>query len=617
MYTCCPNCNTCFRITKPQLDVAQGHVRCGTCSKVFNAKQYLRNEISGKQGTKPKLPEKKVKPKASPSTRNTPKSKTPKQTKSNPSKKLAVPSSKPQQHSSKNKAENIIPKSPSPSPDIDLFDYTSISRVQDASQPSNKTDFVEQDINDIFEDLESQHALRQPKFTTKQEPQKKPDIIIPENVDTQVNEDVLDEDTAIIDISSSEDDWLKELTADVITNESDRANNSKSPQEDLTEPSTLNKPVEPEEKLPEIPTQEITTQHESNKTARYKYVDPSELLKEEKNIDEILKDMNQQLSLEINTSPDDKPVPLPNTHEFIDSPNKGASKDSSSSTDIITDESDISGMFKHAMYDSKHEPEHKPDSSKSELKDDFESSFLASLDDATLSPGSDTQKNTKSPKASPIKNDTTSEVSIKTAKPTPTVAKDDFNLDIETNLSELPGSEDEVPYQLRDDFDEDTSHRSTKIWSLYITATIALIIFAMLQLIVFRSTDLADSFPSLEPTLGSLCNSLPCRYTGPRDITQIKLLNRDIRIHPKEEKALLITATMVNRAQFKQPYPDIKITLSDLSGDVVARRQFSADKYLKRIYTPLLRMPSGQPVKIALEVIDPGRDAVNFEFTFH
>jgi len=37
MYTLCPHCSTCFRITTEQVNAAQGNVRCGNCGAVFNA----------------------------------------------------------------------------------------------------------------------------------------------------------------------------------------------------------------------------------------------------------------------------------------------------------------------------------------------------------------------------------------------------------------------------------------------------------------------------------------------------------------------------------------------------------------------------------------------------
>ena len=43
MLTQCPECHTVFRITKTQLAVAQGKVRCGRCKHVFNAKDHFQH----------------------------------------------------------------------------------------------------------------------------------------------------------------------------------------------------------------------------------------------------------------------------------------------------------------------------------------------------------------------------------------------------------------------------------------------------------------------------------------------------------------------------------------------------------------------------------------------
>lgn len=54
--TRCPGCQTAFRITTDQLVSRQGMVRCGQCSKVFNALEHLveplpRDEEADAQGT--------------------------------------------------------------------------------------------------------------------------------------------------------------------------------------------------------------------------------------------------------------------------------------------------------------------------------------------------------------------------------------------------------------------------------------------------------------------------------------------------------------------------------------------------------------------------------------
>jgi predicted Zn finger-like uncharacterized protein len=41
LYTRCPDCNTIFRVTEPQLALRDGQVRCGHCRAVFNGREQL------------------------------------------------------------------------------------------------------------------------------------------------------------------------------------------------------------------------------------------------------------------------------------------------------------------------------------------------------------------------------------------------------------------------------------------------------------------------------------------------------------------------------------------------------------------------------------------------
>lgn len=157
--------------------------------------------------------------------------------------------------------------------------------------------------------------------------------------------------------------------------------------------------------------------------------------------------------------------------------------------------------------------------------------------------------------------------------------------------------------------------------SLGKTLLMALLILLLLgglgfQVVLFRNVELAHKFPALAPTLSKICARIPCRYSGKVDVSQIKLLNRDVRSDPNQANALLISATFVDKAPFDQPYPIIKITLYDLGGNVVASRRFTPKEYLQKMYNRFLLMESGTPVHITLAVLDPGKDAINFEFTF-
>jgi len=45
MYTRCPTCSTCFRVTDRHLAIANGKVRCGQCQLVFNAPEHAIDNL--------------------------------------------------------------------------------------------------------------------------------------------------------------------------------------------------------------------------------------------------------------------------------------------------------------------------------------------------------------------------------------------------------------------------------------------------------------------------------------------------------------------------------------------------------------------------------------------
>lgn len=186
------------------------------------------------------------------------------------------------------------------------------------------------------------------------------------------------------------------------------------------------------------------------------------------------------------------------------------------------------------------------------------------------------------------------------------------------DIEALPAPEDDIPRALRRSLEmlEQAPRRSLGKTILLSLLSLLLIGGLGFQIVLFRNVELAHMFPKLIPVLTQVCSRVPCRYSGPVDVSQIKLLNRDVRSDPNQANALLISATFVDQAPFDQPYPDIRITLYDLGGNVVASRRFTPKEYLEKMYNRFLLMESGTPVHITLAVLDPGKDAINFEFSF-
>jgi hypothetical protein len=90
---------------------------------------------------------------------------------------------------------------------------------------------------------------------------------------------------------------------------------------------------------------------------------------------------------------------------------------------------------------------------------------------------------------------------------------------------------------------------------------------------------------------------------------------RDLRPHPGAAGALLVTATFRNDAAYPQAWPQLQLSLVNIDGDALGLRRFMPREYLGSEPSSALIGP-GQSASITLEVLDPGKRAVSFEFDF-
>jgi predicted Zn finger-like uncharacterized protein len=118
------------------------------------------------------------------------------------------------------------------------------------------------------------------------------------------------------------------------------------------------------------------------------------------------------------------------------------------------------------------------------------------------------------------------------------------------------------------------------------------------------------------PGLEQLCSLLRCELPLRVDRSRIELINRDVRKHPRVAGALLINATLVNRADFPQSYPILGVTFLNSTGTPVAARRFNPAEYLGEQVDIKAGMPKDSPLQVVLEIEDPGEDAVSFQFEF-
>jgi len=146
----------------------------------------------------------------------------------------------------------------------------------------------------------------------------------------------------------------------------------------------------------------------------------------------------------------------------------------------------------------------------------------------------------------------------------------------------------------------------------------AIVFLALLmatQWVFFNRADLARE-PAWRPGLEQFCKLLYCSLPLQVDLSQLELLNREVRQHPWAEEALLVNATLSNKAEFTQPYPVLELSFSDLGGNPVAVRRFRPPEYVNDSDVIKRGMQPGEPVPVVLEIVDPGTEALSYQFGF-
>ncbi len=170
-----------------------------------------------------------------------------------------------------------------------------------------------------------------------------------------------------------------------------------------------------------------------------------------------------------------------------------------------------------------------------------------------------------------------------------------------------------VPDKFRNEQARPQSVLATVLWSLSILLLMASL---LVEYTWFHKMELLQD-PVLKPLAQKLCEHADCAELEMRDPSLIKMINRNVYTHPNEKQALMVTTTMVNQADYAQPHPDVQIDFSNVRGELIASRRFTPQEYLKIDADSLPPLQSGTTISFGLEIQDPGKEAITYEFSFH
>jgi len=142
-------------------------------------------------------------------------------------------------------------------------------------------------------------------------------------------------------------------------------------------------------------------------------------------------------------------------------------------------------------------------------------------------------------------------------------------------------------------------------------ASVLMLLVAASQTLYFKF-DQWSRTPQWRPYYNQICEIAGCQLPDIQNLQQLSTQHLVVRSHPKLQKALVVDTLMQNHADYQQPFPDLELVFSDLNDNVVASRRFVPTEYLSGELAGQQLMPSHTPIHIALEIADPGPEAVSY-----
>ncbi|HEY3859062.1 MAG TPA: DUF3426 domain-containing protein [Gammaproteobacteria bacterium] len=120
--------------------------------------------------------------------------------------------------------------------------------------------------------------------------------------------------------------------------------------------------------------------------------------------------------------------------------------------------------------------------------------------------------------------------------------------------------------------------------------------------------------PVIGPSLQALYAALGRPLTKPSAVSEWDVGALNVTTDPDSPGALSITGSLTNGAGFVQPWPYLRVVLTDRFGAALRSRDFKPADYLAPGQAGSVLAP-GLAARFRLDIVDPGADAVGFSLT--
>ena len=114
----------------------------------------------------------------------------------------------------------------------------------------------------------------------------------------------------------------------------------------------------------------------------------------------------------------------------------------------------------------------------------------------------------------------------------------------------------------------------------FIAAAVSLLLLLAGQLVFHFRSEVVIAAPSLRPALEKFAGLFDAGIPLPRHVELISIEASDLQSDPVHGNALVLSATLRNRAGYPQEFPALELSLTDTQDAAIARKVFLPDDYL-------------------------------------
>lgn len=149
----------------------------------------------------------------------------------------------------------------------------------------------------------------------------------------------------------------------------------------------------------------------------------------------------------------------------------------------------------------------------------------------------------------------------------------------------------------------------------WISIPLVFIIFGFTNL--YNNKDQYAQSESYRPYITKFCSVFGCDLPDYSNLNYLTVEDNAIVSVPDQDRVIQLFAMISNRGQYDQKYPNLLVKFTDSNGKTVIQRRITPKQYIKNYNSDKMKLSKNSREYIAMQMRDPGVDAINYEIVLN